>query len=74
VKRIAMSLMVLAASVALAGTDGKGDKARCLENCKDGCQKTYTKCMKDAKNDTQKAACKTSLSMCNSNCVNKECQ
>jgi hypothetical protein len=73
-KRIAMALMVLAASAALVVGEGKGDKAKCLENCKDGCQKTYSKCVKDAKTDAKKKACQESLDLCNSYCVNKTCR
>lgn len=72
-KRLMMLSMILAMSAALLGSAGKGDKAKCLENCKADCQKTYTKCIKDAKSEAQKAACKTNLDGCNSNCVNKKC-
>jgi hypothetical protein len=72
-KRIAMLLVILVMSSVLYGEAKKGDNAKCLGTCKNSCQKLYTTCVKDAKTDDKKAACKKSLDLCNSNCINKAC-
>ena len=73
-KKFTMLLMILMASVVLVGSDKNADKAKCLEACKSNCQKSYTICMKDAKTDGKKTACKQSLDLCNSVCVNQACR
>jgi hypothetical protein len=73
-KRFVLFLAMLMVSAVLIVGEGKGDKAKCLENCKDGCQKTYSKCMKDANTDSKKASCTKSLELCEGVCINKTCR
>jgi hypothetical protein len=50
------------------------DKARCLASCNKKCTDSYNSCMKNATNDSAKASCKKSQTLCGSICVNKACQ
>jgi len=66
-------LLVTCGMLFAAGDKGAAQKAQCIADCKNKCNRADATCKKNATNKTAVEACQKSLQLCTSHCANKAC-